>query len=87
MEAHGVVLPMDEPNLALLDVRTDADPVVRRTDLPGSIGSGYATGSGGGAGTDPVDDLLRSAPEGRYPTVDAGAPPAPRHARRPPGPS
>jgi hypothetical protein len=40
VEAHGVLLDLDESNLALLDVRDgDIDIVVRAKDLPGSVAS------------------------------------------------
>jgi hypothetical protein len=68
-EAHGVLLPLDEANLALLDLRTEADPIVRRVDLPGAVGDGDE--SVVDPSDDPVDDLLRSAPEGAHPELDA----------------
>jgi len=75
VEAHGVTLSLDAANLALLDVRTDADPVVHRHDLPGALGArpGHAPDGSG----DPVDELLRTLPEG----VDAALDQARRHHR------
>jgi hypothetical protein len=68
-EAHGVMLPLDEANMALLDLRTEADPIVRRGDLPGAVGDGSE--SSADPSDDPVDDLLRIAPEGLHPELDA----------------
>ena len=67
-EAHGVMLPIDEANLALLEIRTDADPVVRRADLPGALDDGSEPAPE--ASGDPVDDLLRTFPEGVVPELD-----------------
>ncbi len=78
-EAHGVVLPIDEANLDLLDMRADVDPVVRRTDLPGAVPTPLdavpgADAPGDGEASvpadDPVDELLRTAPEGLHPELD-----------------
>ena len=68
-EAHGVMLPLDEANIALLDLRTEADPIVRRGDLPGAVDDGSE--SSVEAPEDPVDDLLRTAPDGLHPELDA----------------
>lgn len=67
-EAHGVMLPLDEANLALLDLHTEADPIVRRVDLPGAVGD--RAESAVVASDDPVDDVLRTAPEGAHPELD-----------------
>ena len=69
-EAHGIVLPLDEANLGLLDLRTDADPIVRRADLPGAVAVPSDDEPGSDVGNDPVDTLLRTAPEGRHPALD-----------------
>ena len=68
-EAHGVMLPLDEASIALLDLRTEADPIVRRGDLPGAVDDGSE--SSVEAPEDPVDDLLRTAPDGLHPELDA----------------
>jgi hypothetical protein len=68
-EAHGVMLPLDEANIALLDLRTEADPIVRRGDLPGAVDDGSE--SSADPSEDPVDELLRNAPEGAHPELDA----------------
>ena len=62
VEAHGVRLPLDEANLALLDVGGDHDPVVRRSDLPGAIPEGPEHGGPGSnaAGADPVAAILEA---------------------------
>lgn len=39
VEAFGVLLDLDDAGLDLLDLHADIDPVVRRTDLPGSAGA------------------------------------------------
>src|SRR6478736_4134653 len=66
-EAHGVTLPLDEANLALLDLAVDADPVVRRADIPGAAGESGADGSDS---PDPIEALIRTAPEGAHPELD-----------------
>jgi hypothetical protein len=78
-EAHGVMLPLDEPNVDLLELRTDADPVVRRADLPGAVAdpSAGAPVSGTGPDRDPVDELLRDTADGVHTELDA----ARRHHR------
>ena len=84
-EAHGVMLPLDEANMALLDLRTEADPIVRRGDLPGAVGDGSesAVDRLRGPGRRPAAQRTRrGAPRARR-----RPPSPPRHPRGPPGPA
>jgi hypothetical protein len=69
-EAHGVVLPLDEANLTLLDISSTTDPIVWRTDLPGAVPDPGADAGSDTAETDPSVALLESAPEGEHPELD-----------------
>lgn len=71
VEAHGVMLPLDDANLALLDASGETDPVVRRTDLPGARSDESDRSVHSGHGGDPVAELLETTPEGRYAELDA----------------
>jgi hypothetical protein len=75
VEAHGVMLPLDEANLSLLDMGRGNEAVVRRTDLPGALPEGAELGSadpsGGAEAADPVAVVLDTTPEGEHPELDA----------------
>ncbi len=68
IESHGVLFDLTVENLQLMDLGLDLDPLIRRSDLPGAhAGDGEAA---------PVaalttEQFLASAPEGRYPELDA----------------
>jgi len=61
-EAHGVTVPLDGANLSLLDLRTDADPVVRRPELPGAVAD--AAERGEPDTSDPIAAVLEELPAG-----------------------
>lgn len=49
IEAHGILLDLDEPTLAMLDLEGDLDVIIAADDLPGGTSS---TGTGVGVGAD-----------------------------------
>jgi hypothetical protein len=63
-EAHGVTVPLDGANLSLLDLRTEADPVIRRIDLPGAVADAAERGE------HDVPDLVGAVLEEVPPGVD-----------------
>jgi hypothetical protein len=67
IESHGVLFDLTVENLAMLGLDGDLDPLIRPSDLPGSVSQPVA---------EPVaalsaEQFLAGAPEGRFPDLDA----------------
>ncbi|MEI7592735.1 MAG: hypothetical protein WCK41_05895 [Actinomycetes bacterium] len=66
LEAHGVMLDLSPETLALLDMRTDIDPLVVQADLTGVVGDPDALAR------IEAERFIAGAPKGTYPDLDAG---------------
>ena len=66
VEAHGVMLDLSSDTLALLDVRTDLDVLLKPSDVP--VGSSPAAPPSTIRVS--VEQFLHAAPPGRYPRLD-----------------
>jgi hypothetical protein len=68
IESHGVLFDLTVENLQLMGLGLDLDPLIRRNDLPGAH-PGEADATPVAAVT--TEQFLATAPEGRYPELDA----------------
>ena len=68
IESHGVLFDLTVENLQLMDLGLDLDPLIRRSDLPGANPGDGVTAPVAALTT---EQFLATAPEGRYPELDA----------------
>ncbi|MCX7620317.1 MAG: hypothetical protein N2037_05655 [Acidimicrobiales bacterium] len=68
VEAHGVLLDLNEETLRLLDLAAELDVIVDRSDVPGPPPSKRAAPK---TGRDAIERFIEETPEGVYPELDA----------------